>query len=131
MIIIQLEAPKILRHLKKHEAFEVLEQDITSPIAIEMDEIFNLACPASPKQYQNDPVETIAPHNEALNVLNAACKNDAKVFQASTSEAYGNPQTHPQPENYWGNVLLACGSDMMKVSIAETLFDFHRQFLLI
>lgn len=121
-----------IEHLKKYETFAVVNQDITDPIAIEMDEIFNLACPASPKQYQDDPVKTIRSNiMGALNVLDAANKNKAKVFQASTSEVYGNPLVHPQPENYWGNVnpigVRSCYDEGKRC--AETLFfDFHRQF---
>lgn len=121
-----------IESLKRFKTFELVDQDITDPISVEMDEIFNLACPASPNQYQQDPVKTVQTNIiGALNVLDAAKKNNARVLQASTSEVYGNPLVHPQPENYWGNVnpigVRSCYDEGKRC--AETLFfDFHRQF---
>ena len=85
--------------------FEFIKHDITSPLYLEVDEIYNLACPASPVHYQYDPVQTIktAVHG-AINMLGLAKRNGAKILQASTSEIYGNPDVHPQPETYWGKV---------------------------
>ena len=92
-------------HLKKHPYFEVLRHDITFPLYVEVDEIYNLACPASPIYYQADPVQTVktAVHG-AINMLGLAKRLKIKILQASTSEVYGNPELHPQPETYWGSV---------------------------
>lgn len=111
--------------------FEVLRHDVTFPLFVEVDEIYNLACPASPIHYQLDPVQTTktAVHG-AINMLGLAKRIKARIFQASTSEVYGDPDIHPQPENYWGNVnpigVRSCYDEGKRC--AETLFfDYHRQ----
>ncbi len=118
-------------HLMDNPYFEVLRHDITSPLYVEVDEIYNLACPASPIYYQFDPVQTIktAVHG-AINMLGLAKRLKIKILQTSTSEIYGNPTVHPQPESYWGNVnpigLRSCYDEGKRC--AETLFfDYHRQ----
>ena len=118
-------------HLLGHEKFEFIKHDITSPLYLEVDEIYNLACPASPVHYQYDPVQTIktAVHG-AINMLGLAKRNGAKILQASTSEIYGDPDVHPQPETYWGKVnpigVRSCYDEGKRC--AETLFfDYHRQ----
>ena len=118
-------------HLLAYEKFEFIRHDITSPLHLEVDEIYNLACPASPVHYQYDPVQTIktAVHG-AINMLGLAKRNGAKIFQASTSEIYGDPDVHPQPETYWGKVnpigVRSCYDEGKRC--AETLFfDYHRQ----
>jgi len=94
-----------IKHLLKSEYFQFIHHDITQPYFIEVDEIYNLACPASPVHYQHDPVKTIKTCVQgALNMLELAQKVNAKIFQASTSEVYGNPLVSPQDEKYWGNV---------------------------
>ena len=114
--------------------FEVIRHDITFPLYVEVDEIFNLACPASPIHYQNDPVQTTKVNvHGAINVLGLAKRLKAKVLQASTSEVYGDPAVHPQVESYWGNVNpigpRACYDEGKRC--AETLFfDYHRQLRL-
>lgn len=111
--------------------FELMRHDITFPLFVEVDEIYNLACPASPVHYQNDPVQTTKTSvHGAINVLGLAKRVRAKVLQASTSEIYGDPKQHPQTEEYWGNVnpigLRACYDEGKRC--AETLFfDYHRQ----
>ena len=111
--------------------FELLRHDVTHPLFVEVDEIYNLACPASPIHYQFDPVQTTKTSVlGAINMLGLAKRVKAKVFQASTSEVYGDPSVHPQPETYWGNVntlgLRACYDEGKRC--AETLFfDYHRQ----
>jgi UDP-glucuronate decarboxylase len=111
--------------------FEVLRHDICFPLYVEVDEIYNLACPASPIHYQFDPVQTTKTSvHGAINVLGLAKRVRAKIFQASTSEVYGDPQIHPQPENYWGNVnpigFRSCYDEGKRC--AETLFfDYNRQ----
>lgn len=111
--------------------FELIRHDITEPITLEVDEIYNLACPASPIHYQTDPIKTIKTNvHGAINVLDLAKSVKAKVFQASTSEIYGDPLVHPQPESYWGNVnpigLRSCYDEGKRC--AETLFfDYQRQ----
>ena len=92
-----------IRHLISHENFELIRHDITIPLFLKVDEIYNLACPASPIHYQYDPVKTIktAVHG-AINMLGLAKRTGAKIFQASTSEIYGDPEIHPQNESYWG-----------------------------
>jgi UDP-glucuronate decarboxylase len=111
--------------------FEVLRHDITFPIYLEIDEIYNLACPASPIHYQLDPVQTTKTSvHGAINMLGLAKRTRAKIFQASTSEVYGDPEVHPQPEGYWGHVNpigpRACYDEGKRC--AETLFfDYHRQ----
>ncbi len=119
-------------HLLEDSNFELIRHDITTPLYLEIDEIYNLACPASPIHYQQDPVQTIktAVHG-AINMLGLAKRVGAKIFQASTSEVYGNPKVHPQNEEYWGNVnpigLRSCYDEGKRC--AETLFfDYYRQF---
>ena len=120
-----------LDHLYNHPRFEFLRHDICFPLYVEVDEIFNLACPASPIHYQHDPVQTTKTSViGAINVLGLAKRLKARVFQASTSEVYGDPAIHPQVEGYWGNVnpigLRSCYDEGKRC--AETLFmDYHRQ----
>ena len=118
-------------HLVGHPRFEVLRHDVTFPLYVEVDEIYNLACPASPIHYQLDPVQTVktAVHG-AINMLGLAKRVKGKILQASTSEVYGDPTVHPQTESYWGNVNQigprACYDEGKRC--AETLFfDYHRQ----
>lgn len=114
-----------------HPLFELQRHDITFPLYVEVDEIFNLACPASPIHYQFDPVQTTKTSvHGAINMLGLAKRVKAKILQASTSEVYGDPQTHPQQEGYWGNVnpigLRSCYDEGKRC--AETLFfDYYRQ----
>ena len=92
-------------HLLDNPYFEVIRHDVTFPLYIEVDEIYNLACPASPIHYQHDPVQTTKTIvHGAINMLGLAKRIKAKIFQASTSEVYGDPSVHPQTEDYWGNV---------------------------
>jgi UDP-glucuronate decarboxylase len=118
-------------HLLDDPYFEVLRHDITFPLYLEVDEIYNLACPASPVHYQHDPVQTAKTSvHGAINMLGLAKRVKAKVMQASTSEVYGDPQVHPQPESYWGHVnpngSRSCYDEGKRC--AETLFfDYHRQ----
>lgn len=118
-------------HLQSHPLFEMIRHDVTFPLYIEVDEIYNLACPASPIHYQFDPVQTTKTSvHGAINMLGLAKRIKAKIFQASTSEVYGDPQVHPQPESYWGHVnpngIRACYDEGKRC--AETLFfDYHRQ----
>ena len=111
--------------------FEVIRQDVCFPLYVEVDEIYNLACPASPKYYQQDPIQTIKTSIlGAYNMLGLAKRTGAKILQASTSEVYGDPTVHPQPETYWGNVnpigIRSCYDEGKRA--AETLFfDYHRQ----
>ena len=115
----------------KNPLFEVLRHDICFPLYVEVDEIYNLACPASPIHYQFDPVQTTKTSvHGSINVLGLAKRVKAKVLQASTSEVYGDPEIHPQPESYWGNVnpvgFRSCYDEGKRC--AETLFfDYHRQ----
>jgi UDP-glucuronate decarboxylase len=117
--------------LLDHPYFEILRHDITFPLYVEVDEIYNLACPASPVQYQFDPVQTAKTSvHGAINMLGLAKRLKARIFQASTSEVYGNPQVHPQTEDYWGHVnpigLRSCYDEGKRC--AETLFfDYYRQ----
>ncbi len=120
-----------IAHLLDNPNFEVMRHDITFPLYVEVDEIYNLACPAAPIHYQYDPVQTtkVSVHG-AINVLGLAKRTKAKVFQASTSEVYGDPSVHPQKEDYWGNVnpigIRSCYDEGKRC--AETLFfDYHRQ----
>lgn len=120
-----------IEHLLTHPRFEFLRHDITFPLHIEVDQIYNLACPASPIHYQHDPVQTTKTNvHGAINMLGLAKRLRARIFQASTSEVYGDPSVHPQPESYWGNVnpigLRSCYDEGKRC--AETLFfDYHRQ----
>lgn len=119
-------------HLMHHPNFEFIRHDVTIPLSMEVDEIYNLACPASPVHYQHDPVQTTKTSVlGAINVLELARRLKCRVFQASTSEVYGDPVPHPQPETYWGNVNpigpRSCYDEGKRC--AETLFfDYHRQF---
>ena len=120
-----------ITHLLDHPHFELMRHDVTFPLYVEVDEIYNLACPASPIHYQRDPVQTTktAVHG-AINMLGLAKRTKAKILQASTSEVYGDPQIHPQTEDYWGNVNpigpRSCYDEGKRA--AETLFfDYHRQ----
>src|SRR5438477_8048586 len=98
-------ARRNIEHLHDHPRFELLRHDITFPLYVEVDEIYNLACPASPVHYQYDPVQTTKTSvHGAINVLGLAKRVRAKILQASTSEVYGDPKVHPQKEDYWGNV---------------------------
>lgn len=120
-----------IRHLLDNSFFELYRHDITYPVYIEVDEIFNLACPASPIHYQNDPVQTTKVNvHGSINMLGLAKRLKAKIFQASTSEVYGDPKVHPQKESYWGHVnpigRRSCYDEGKRC--AETLFfDYHRQ----
>ena len=120
-----------ISHLMDNPYFELMRHDVTIPFYVEVDEIYNLACPASPVHYQFDPVQTTKTSvHGAINVLGLANRVKAKVFQASTSEVYGDPTLHPQPESYWGNVnpigIRSCYDEGKRC--AETLFfDYHRQ----
>ena len=118
-------------HLLDNHQFELIRHDVTEPILLEIDQIYNLACPASPVHYQYNPVKTVKTSvMGAINMLGLAKRVRARIFQASTSEVYGDPQIHPQTEDYWGNVnpigLRSCYDEGKR--IAETLFmDYHRQ----
>lgn len=118
-------------HLLAEPYFELLRHDINFPLFVEVDEIYNLACPASPVHYQRDPVQTIKTSVVgAVNMLGLARRTGAKILQASTSEVYGDPEVHPQPERYWGNVNpigpRSCYDEGKRA--AETLFfDYYRQ----
>ena len=120
-----------IRHLQGNKNFELMRHDVTFPLFVEVDEIYNLACPASPIHYQYDPVQTTKTSvHGAINMLGLAKRRRAKIFQASTSEVYGDPTMHPQREEYWGNVnpigLRSCYDEGKRC--AETLFfDYHRQ----
>jgi len=120
-----------IRHLLKDPHFELIRGDIVHPVFLEVDEIYNLACPASPIHYQYNPVKTIKTNvMGAVHMLGLAKRVKAKIFQASTSEVYGSPEVHPQDETYWGNVnpigLRSCYDEGKRC--AETLFfDYHRQ----
>lgn len=120
-----------ITHLMSHPRFEVIRHDVTFPLYVEVDEIYHLACPASPIHYQRDPVQTTktAVHG-SINMLGLAKRTGAKILTTSTSEVYGDPMVHPQPEDYWGNVNpigpRACYDEGKRA--AETLFfDYHRQ----
>ena len=118
-------------HLRDNRRFELIRHDVTEPILLEVDRIFNLACPASPIHYQFNPVKTIKTSvMGAINMLGMAKRVKARILQASTSEVYGDPAVHPQTEDYWGNVnpigIRSCYDEGKRV--AETLFmDYHRQ----
>jgi len=118
-------------HLLDNPFFEVVRHDVIQPYLIEVDEIYNLACPASPVHYQYNPIKTIKTSvMGAINMLGLAKRVNAKILQASTSEVYGDPEIHPQPESYWGNVnpigIRSCYDEGKRC--AETLFmDYHKQ----
>ncbi len=118
-------------HLLKNPYFELIRHDITFPLYLEVDEIYNFACPASPIHYQNDPVQTTKVNvHGSINMLGLAKRTKAKILQASTSEVYGDPAVHPQTETYWGNVncigIRSCYDEGKRC--AETLFfDYYRQ----
>ncbi len=120
-----------IAHLVANPYFEFLRHDVTFPLYLEVDEIYNLACPASPIHYQFDPVQTTKTSvHGAINMLGLAKRVKAKILQASTSEVYGDPEVHPQPESYWGQVnpigIRACYDEGKRC--AETLFfDYYRQ----
>ena len=120
-----------IKHLLDNPHFELIRHDVTFPLYVEVDEIYNLACPASPIHYQHDPVQTTKTSvHGAINMLGLAKRVKAKIFQASTSEVYGDPEVHPQTESYWGRVnpigTRACYDEGKRC--AETLFfDYHRQ----
>lgn len=120
-----------IRHLLGNNNFELLRHDVTLPIYLEVDEIYNLACPASPRHYQYDAVQTVKTSVlGACNMLELAKRVKARILQASTSEIYGNPEIHPQKEDYWGHVnpigIRSCYDEGKRC--AETLFmDYHRQ----
>lgn len=120
-----------IAHLAGGPRFELLTHDVTTPLYVEVDEIYNLACPASPIHYQRDPVQTTKTSvMGAINMLGLAKRTGAKILQASTSEVYGDPEVHPQAESYWGRVnptgIRACYDEGKRC--AETLFfDYHRQ----
>ncbi len=120
-----------IAHLLTHPHFELLRHDVTFPLYVEVDEIYNLACPASPIHYQRDPVQTTKTSvHGAINMLGLAKRIKARILQASTSEVYGDPEVHPQTEDYWGKVnpigLRACYDEGKRC--AETLFfDYYRQ----
>jgi UDP-glucuronate decarboxylase len=124
-------ARRNIEHLLEHKHFEVIRHDVTFPLYMEVDEIYNLACPASPIHYQHDPVQTTKTSvHGAINMLGLAKRLRAKILQASTSEVYGDPSVHPQPEDYWGHVNpvgpRSCYDEGKRC--AETLFfDYRRQ----
>lgn len=121
-----------LDSLSGHPRFELLAHDVTLPLRIDVDRIFNLACPASPRNYQHDPVQTTKTCVQgAINMLDLAASQRSRILQASTSEVYGDPEVHPQPENYWGRVnpigMRSCYNEGKRC--AETLFfDYRRQY---
>ncbi|MFZ9788686.1 MAG: UDP-glucuronic acid decarboxylase family protein [Burkholderiaceae bacterium] len=120
-----------IKHLLDHPHFELMRHDVTFPLYVEVDRIFNLACPASPVHYQHDPVQTTKTSvHGAINMLGLAKRVKARILQASTSEVYGDPEVHPQPESYWGKVnpigVRSCYDEGKRC--AETLFfDYWRQ----
>ena len=120
-----------IAHLLINPFFELIRHDVTFPLYVEVDQIYNLACPASPIHYQHDPVQTTKTSvHGAINMLGLAKRTKAKIFQASTSEVYGDPEIHPQPEGYWGRVnpigIRSCYDEGKRC--AETLFfDYRRQ----
>jgi UDP-glucuronate decarboxylase len=120
-----------VEHLHAHPRFEFIRHDVTFPLYVEVDQIYNFACPASPVHYQHDPVQTTKTSvHGAINMLGLAKRLRARIFQASTAEVYGDPAVHPQPESYWGNVnpigSRSCYDEGKRC--AETLFfDYHRQ----
>lgn len=127
-------AKQNILHLLAHPRFELIRHDVTFPLYVEVDEIYNLACPASPIHYQHDPVQTVKTSvHGAINMLGLAKRLDSRILQASTSEVYGDPELHPQPESYWGRVnpigIRSCYDESKRC--AETLFfDYWRQYQL-
>jgi UDP-glucuronate decarboxylase len=124
-------AEENIAHLRANPRFEVLRHDVVDPLDVEVDEIYNLACPASPVHYQSDPIKTMRSSVlGALNLLDLAHRRKAKILQTSTSEVYGDPTVHPQPEGYWGNVnpigLRACYDEGKRCAEAM-FFDYRRQ----
>ena len=125
---------KNIHHLLNHSRFELMRHDVTYPLYVEVDRIYNLACPASPIHYQHDPVQTTKTSvHGAINMLGLAKRLQARILQASTSEVYGDPEVHPQREDYWGRVnpigIRSCYDEGKRC--AETLFfDYHRQHAL-
>ena len=125
-------AKRNIEHLLGNNRFEIIRHDVTFPLYLEVDGIFNLACPASPVHYQKNPVQTLKTSvHGAINILGLAKRTQARVLQASTSEVYGDPKVSPQPESYWGNVnpigIRSCYDEGKRA--AETLFfDYHRQY---
>ncbi len=123
-----------INHLMANPNFELIRHDVTFPLYLEVEGIFNLACPASPVHYQKNPVQTLKTSvHGAINMLGLAKRTGARIFQASTSEVYGDPEVSPQPEEYWGNVnpigIRSCYDEGKRA--AETLFyDYHRQYQL-
>jgi UDP-glucuronate decarboxylase len=121
-----------IAHLLSNSKFEFIRHDVTFPVYLEVEGIFNLACPASPKKYQSDPVQTLKTSvHGAINLLGLAKRTKARILQASTSEIYGDPKVSPQTETYWGNVnpigIRSCYDEGKRA--AETLFsDYHRQY---
>jgi len=121
-----------IEHLLGNPRFELMRHDVTFPLYVEVDAIYNLACPASPVHYQHDPVQTTKTSvHGAINMLGLAKRTKARIFQASTSEVYGDPDQHPQQESYWGRVnpigVRSCYDEGKRC--AETLFfDYHRQY---
>jgi UDP-glucuronate decarboxylase len=120
-----------VEHLLQNPRFELIRHDVTEPILLEVDRIYNMACPASPVHYQYNPIKTVKTNvMGAMNMLGLARRVKARILQASTSEVYGDPHVHPQVESYWGNVntigIRSCYDEGKRV--AETLFfDYHRQ----
>lgn len=120
-----------VKHLLDHHSFELVRHDVTEPILLEVDQVYNLACPASPVHYQYNPVKTVKTNvMGTINMLGLAKRVRARILQASTSEVYGDPELHPQPETYWGNVnpigIRSCYDEGKR--LAETLMmDYHRQ----
>jgi len=121
-----------IKHLLSNPKFEFMRHDVTFPLYVEVDQIYNLACPASPKHYQSDPAQTTKTSViGAINMLGLAKRTGARILQASTSEVYGDPEVHPQPEEYWGKVnpigIRSCYDEGKRC--AETLFfDYYRQY---
>jgi len=121
-----------IKHLLANPNFEFMRHDVTFPLYVEVDQIYNLACPASPKHYQSDPAQTTKTSViGAINMLGLAKRTGARILQASTSEVYGDPEVHPQPEEYWGKVnpigIRSCYDEGKRC--AETLFfDYYRQY---
>ena len=119
-----------ITHLLEHPNFELMRHDVTFPLYVEVDQIYNMACPASPIHYQRDPVQTTKTSvHGAINMLGLAKRTGARILQASTSEVYGDPEVHPQPEAYWGNVnpigIRSCYDEGKRC--AETLFFDYQQ----